>query len=299
MDKSRRGSATENRVYVSGLSAHAFADQDDTAGALVYADPPKRYDVSQQNPSGPTGPAVPPILAELLRASGLPQRRQALSFTLQRLGLSWLGYARMTCAGGRATPIALCSAHEDESWVRRYLAAQYWRIDPRLPAAASASLPLLWETQGLRQMGGQPASLTLLRFVADLEATGARAGITVSVPSGTGADRYFITLTSTTLQVESLYEVLQPATLLALAVHDFYSRYTVPPVHPAGPEGQVTPIQRRILQALRRGLSDKEIAAVVQTTRANVDYHMRKLRKRFSVQNRVQLLQVAQGLVPV
>jgi DNA-binding CsgD family transcriptional regulator len=42
-----------------------------------------------------------------------------------------------------------------------------------------------------------------------------------------------------------------------------------------------------------RGMGDKEISAALQMSQHNVDYHLRQLRKRFGVRNRMQLVQAA------
>lgn len=56
-------------------------------------------------------------------------------------------------------------------------------------------------------------------------------------------------------------------------------------------------VQRRILGCLLRGLSNKEIARDLILTSYNVDYHLKCLRKRFSVRNRAQLAGAAMSLL--
>lgn len=55
--------------------------------------------------------------------------------------------------------------------------------------------------------------------------------------------------------------------------------------------------QRQILHCLLRGLSNKEIARDLTLTSYNVDYHLKCLRKRFLVRNRVQLVGAARALL--
>jgi DNA-binding NarL/FixJ family response regulator len=52
--------------------------------------------------------------------------------------------------------------------------------------------------------------------------------------------------------------------------------------------------RHRILSCLAEGLSDKQIAARLDLSLSNVDYHMRQLRLSFGARNRVQLLRFAQ-----
>jgi len=58
----------------------------------------------------------------------------------------------------------------------------------------------------------------------------------------------------------------------------------------------LSPVQRDILQCLAGGLSNKEIARRLFLSSYNVDYHLKCLRKRFSVHNRVQLISAATTL---
>jgi DNA-binding CsgD family transcriptional regulator len=52
-------------------------------------------------------------------------------------------------------------------------------------------------------------------------------------------------------------------------------------------------VEQGILHCVRQGLIDKVIADRLGLTTHNVDYHLRKLRQRFGVRNRVQLVQAA------
>lgn len=56
---------------------------------------------------------------------------------------------------------------------------------------------------------------------------------------------------------------------------------------------ELSPMQKRILCCLADGLSNKEIARHLLLSPYNVDYHLKRLRRRFSVHNRVQLISAA------
>lgn len=56
------------------------------------------------------------------------------------------------------------------------------------------------------------------------------------------------------------------------------------------------PVQNDILRHVASGATDKEIARRLALTSYNVDYHLRRLRKRFAVHNRVQLVRAASAL---
>ena len=83
--------------------------------------------------------------------------------------------------------------------------------------------------------------------------------------------------------------------MLALCLEEFHR--TLPGVPAAGddegPLSDLSPMQAQILDLLSRGMGDKQIAARLDISRHNVDYHLRRLRKRFGARNRVQLMQAA------
>ncbi len=62
---------------------------------------------------------------------------------------------------------------------------------------------------------------------------------------------------------------------------------------------RLTPFERELLVGIAEGASDKEIGRRLDTSAHNVDYHLRKLRKRFGVANRIQLTYFAsaRGLI--
>jgi two-component system, NarL family, nitrate/nitrite response regulator NarL len=59
----------------------------------------------------------------------------------------------------------------------------------------------------------------------------------------------------------------------------------------------LSPVQGDILRCVAGGLSNKEIARNLFMSPYNVDYHLKCLRKRFSVRNRVQLTRAAMALI--
>lgn len=58
----------------------------------------------------------------------------------------------------------------------------------------------------------------------------------------------------------------------------------------------LSPLQHDVLRCLARGMADREISAHLRLSPHTVDYHLRRLRKRFGVHNRVQLILASRGL---
>jgi len=81
--------------------------------------------------------------------------------------------------------------------------------------------------------------------------------------------------------------------MLALCLHEFYSRYAQWPREEAPPQKNLSARQDQILHGLARGLTDREIAEALDLSMHGVDYHLRRLRECFNARNRVELVQAA------
>ncbi len=246
----------------------------------------------------------PALLARLLTADSPALRQSAVKTLLKLLGFDWLGYGRFSRSGDRPVPLSFCTTYAHPAWAERYFAESYHRVDPRLRCIPESGLPVLWTLDELEnEAQGLASHLHGLRtrFFDELRATGTRSGVMMALPGMPGRDRHFISLLSKLPGNDWMTDaVLGQVLTLALCLHEFYSRYAPAPPseRPGGAGAPLTPLQCEILAGLARGLPDKLIAAQLDLSLHNVDYHMRQLRKRFGVRNRLQLAQAAQGLVP-
>ncbi|WP_207889036.1 helix-turn-helix transcriptional regulator, partial [Pseudomonas sp. 100_A] len=69
---------------------------------------------------------------------------------------------------------------------------------------------------------------------------------------------------------------------LGLSVHRFAAPQLIASARERAAE-RLTPFERELLVGIAEGASDKEIGRRLDTSAHNVDYHLRKLRKRFGV----------------
>ncbi|MEW6707299.1 MAG: LuxR family transcriptional regulator [Pseudomonadota bacterium] len=241
----------------------------------------------------------PLLLAELVSAEGPEQRRRIVGRMLRTIDFDWLAYGRLLCLGGKVQPLSLCTTHVDEGWARHYCSQAYFDVDPRVHDAMQSSLPCGWTIEGLQdRVRHAPLRAPVRSFVADLADTGMRAGALLLLPGTGGHERHFVSLLSRkSTHAWNDGALLGQVLTLGLCLHEFYTRYTgLPSVE--GPDATLTPLQRKILAHLSRGASDKQIAYDLQLSSHAVDYHMRQLRRRFAVRNRVQLMQAAQAGSP-
>ena len=240
-------------------------------------------------------PDAPVSLTDLLAADSPDARHRIIARLLRETGYEWLAYGILERAGDGLRPVSLCTAHAHVDWVRRYCAQAYHEVDPRLAEAAASSLPRTWTLESLheRSLKTPPAS-ALRHFVADLGDTGMRSGVVFMLPGETERRRHFMSLMThvpgeRTMEGAPLGRVLT----LGLCLNEYYTRLNTPPGIPARSLDLLSAVQREILRLLGRGESDKRIAHLLRISSHTVDYHMRKLRSRFAVHNRVQLAQIS------
>lgn len=239
----------------------------------------------------------PRLLEALIDAGSDRRRRELVRAELQLLGFDEIGFGSLDISRGSPVVRSFCGEYADPAWIERYFARRYHEVDPRLRAIERSSLPCVWT---LNELARQPVALAqkadLCALVDDLHERGVTGGLMLALPALPGQARRFVSLLS---RGDSVPRVDDPSLgrvlMLALCLEEFHR--TLPSVQGAGDdEGAMTelsPMQAQILDLLSRGMGDKQIAARLDISRHNVDYHLRRLRKRFGARNRVQLMQAA------
>ena len=243
---------------------------------------------------------VPASLAGLLDATSEDERRNAIQQMLLSVGCDWLAFGALVPTGEGARLLSICTSHIDPNWIRRYCAEAYADIDPRLAQATRTSLPVSWTIEQITACADRtpPASRTR-RFAADLAATGMRGGTVLVLPGEPEGRRHFISLLAREPDRRLLAgELVGQVLTLSLGLHEYYTR-TDQSAEQFDPTASLTPIQREILGHVVRGESDKRIASHLRISAHAVDYHMRQLRSRFAVRNRVQLVQASRTFINV
>jgi DNA-binding CsgD family transcriptional regulator len=258
---------------------------------LLHDEPP-----FTQEPQGVAPRFRPTLLGDLLAADDAQQRRRVVQGMLHAMGFDWLGYGRFLQRGDRTLPLSFCISYANPRWAERYFCEGYHTVDPRLHDALHSNLPCVWSIDDLmdRAPAGAPRA-RLLRFIADMHDSGARSGVLYRLPGEPGQERHLVSLLSRTPGTRWIGDGLLGQVLtLALSLHEFYSRYTrAPNAAPLGVSVGLTRTQQEIVRCVARGMADKEISARLQMSLHNVDYHLRRLRHRFGVRNRMQLVQAA------
>jgi DNA-binding CsgD family transcriptional regulator len=171
---------------------------------------------------------------------------------------------------------------------------RYHEVDPRTLAARRGNLPLVWDLQQLRtqpsaELQSERTQEGLDGFIRTMREDGMRSGLmfAMAIPgtrlhafmSFTGQRRSRDWISSTTLE---------QALSIGISVHTIASQQLMSAARARTAEG-LTSFERELLLGIAEGASDKEIGRRLDTSAHNVDYHLRKLRKRFGVANRTEL----------
>ncbi|WP_183085108.1 helix-turn-helix transcriptional regulator [Trinickia fusca] len=251
---------------------------------------------------GPTGEPfggdrVSEIATDLAAAHSAHERKQLLRIALRTIGFDWFCYCRLTRLGemvNRARYFDLCSP---PGWAQRYVDQRYFDIDPRMAFACRHDWPLVWDHTSLAAEGQAfDASERMRLFLDDMNASGTRSGIAIGLVDPASLEHSVMIFSSVNATSEWINDrVIGQAYALGLGVHSFLvGRMSTSTQTPS-----LSDLQRRILNFTASGLSDREIAAQLNMSRSNVDYHMRQIRKKYGVLNRVQLAYLAGRLFVV
>jgi len=260
---------------------------------------PLRFEDEAGLPAARTaaGAAVPTPLARLLASANSEERQRTVSELAGAIGCDWLVYGRLAPEPEHPCPVPLYSVNADPQWIRRYADERYHEIDPCLHEAMRSWLPCTWTLAELqrRALASAPSS-RLRRLVADLAGTGMRGGVVLVLPGDSGGTRHVVSLLAREpsrrlVDGELLGEVL----LFGMCLHEYFRSHDVS-TKASEAVASLTPVQREILGHVARGESDKRIAHYLRISSHAVDYHMRQLRHRFAVHNRVQLAQASRGV---
>jgi len=234
------------------------------------------------------------LMARLLDAQDSAQRKQVVRGMLHEIGFEWLAYGRVSMQNDAPVPRMFFSSYAHSDWVGTYFQERLYEVDFRHRDASPSGLPRVWELdEVVHRSTAAGLGRGHQRFAEQLRASGVRSGVFMSLPSAGGVqERTVISLSSSASQRGWIVDsVLGQAVMLALCLHEYLS-LRMPEAQPPASEG-LSPMQREILRGLALGQSDKEIAYRLNLSAHTVDYHMRRLRQRFAVRNRVQLVHAA------
>lgn len=292
--------AAHDAVLSAGLCAQITSAALPVAGmsAVSAASTPGASRSLGASPSGGGWSVRPRLLEALSNAGSEHSRRELVRAELRLLGFDELGFGCVDISRGTPVVRSFCGHYADPAWVERYFSRRYQDVDPRLRAIERTSLPCVWTLQELaRQPVAAAQKADLCALVDDLHERGISGGLMLALPALPGQARRFVSLLRRGAMVHGLDDrALGQVLMLALCLEEFHATLpgaTAAALDDDAPGGELSATQAQILDLLSRGMGDKQIAARLDMSRHNVDYHLRRLRKRFGARNRVQLMQAA------
>lgn len=239
------------------------------------------------------------IATDLANAPSPHERKQLLQGALRTIGFDWFCYCRLTRLGqmvNRARYFDLCSP---PGWAQRYVDQRYFDLDPRMAFACRHDWPLVWDHETLRTESAIETGETserMHRFLEDADGSGIRSGIAFGLVDPNSLEHSVMIFSSVNATSEWIDDrVIGQAYALGLGVHAFLAGQMAS----TASTPTLSDLQRRILNFTASGLSDRAIAQQLNMSRSNVDYHMRQIRKKYGVLNRVQLAYLAGRLFVV
>jgi DNA-binding CsgD family transcriptional regulator len=240
------------------------------------------------------------IVADLRGAQTSEERERIVRSMLRTIGFDWLGYARITRIGDTFQKTLFFRTYKPPQWAKRYVNERYFEIDPRMQFACRYEWPFVWDLSYLVSAHYiDPRDARAKRFLDDAESAGLRSGVIFGLANPRGLEHTVISFSSTHPTKDWIADSIVGQTYaVGLSIHEFLTRHT----NPSDMDTvalDLSDLQRKILNFVICGLSDREIASHLNTSSHNVDYHLRQLRKKYNVQNRVQLAYIAGRLMVV
>ena len=235
------------------------------------------------------------IAAELGAARTAEERVRMIRGILNIMGFSGLGYAALKLDAHKQPEYAyLLRNYLRTDLLPQSLEGGYLLRDPHMRRAFESSRPHVWDMRSLvnasRKDGIDPP---LRRFFDGMRENGLASGLAFSLPIARTSLRALILFAGPPVHCEWITDsVIAQAIGLGLSLHQRCAAY-VQAICRQETTNALSQLQQRILGAVVVGMSDKAIAARLNTTVHNVDYHLRQLREKFGARNRSQLAYLA------
>ncbi|GBH28622.1 helix-turn-helix transcriptional regulator [Burkholderia vietnamiensis] len=256
---------------------------------VVWCDDVKLGEVAQ-----PNAPKLG-LADTLAQAPSTAARNRIVASLLHLTGFSTFAYFALEFSPERVESLYLHEAFPPATYRGDYVRHSHHDVDPRTLGARVCNMPIVWDLQQLRrehrERDGGPCvtSAALDGFLQTLPDDGMCSGIMYSMAVPGTRLHAFMSFTAPRRTREWITPTtIEQALSIGLSVHKFASPQLIATSRERAING-LTPFEQELLLGIAEGASDKEIGRRLDTSAHNVDYHLRKLRKRFGVANRIQL----------
>ncbi len=250
-------------------------------------------DAREREPAPEPTPCHAPRLgvADMLaRAQGAAERGRIVTSLLRLTGFATFAYFALEYAQERVDGLYLHEAFTPATYRGDYVRHRHHDVDPRTALARLSNVPVVWDLQQLRHAAPTQADADCVDgFLRTLRDDALCSGVMYAMPVPDTRLHAFMSFTAP----RRSRDWISPATLeqtlsIGLSVHRFASSHLIAASRTRAAD-RLNAFERELLLGIAEGASDKEIGRRLDTSAHNVDYHLRKLRKRFGVANRIQL----------
>lgn len=231
----------------------------------------------------------------LSSAQSEAERARIVSSLLHLTGFSTFAYFALEFTGDRVQRLFLHEAFTPSTYRGEYVQRHHFDVDPRTFGARMCSMPIVWDLRNLRQQGERHGLAlpdereAFADFLQTMRDDAMCSGIMYSMAMPGTRLHAFMSFTAPRRNRDWITAAtVEQALSIGLSVHKFGSPklITAAREHSAN---SLTAFEQKLLTGIAEGASDKEIGRRLDTSAHNVDYHLRKLRKRFGVSNRIEL----------
>lgn len=234
------------------------------------------------------------IAAALAGARTAAERNRMINGLLHLVGFSTFAYFALESHIDQVERLFLHEGFVPPTYRGDYVRQGYHEIDPRTLVARRANTPMVWDLYHLREQNVEPNIDTpehqaFNGFLSTMRDDGMCSGLMFAMPIPGTRLSAFMSFTAPRRSREWITAATVEQSLsIALSVHAFASPQLTAASRNCAANA-LTPFERELLIGIAEGASDKEIGRRLDTSAHNVDYHLRKLRKRFGVANRIEL----------
>ncbi|RKO04536.1 helix-turn-helix transcriptional regulator [Burkholderia mallei] len=239
-------------------------------------------------------------VAEMLAsARGTAECGRIATSLLRLMGFATFAYFALEFTRDDAECLYLHEAFTPAAYRGDYVRRRHHDVDPRMLGTRASSMPVVWDLRQLAREHAARGCDALDGFLRVMHDDDMCSGVMYSMPVPGTRVHAFASFTAPRRSRDWISSAtLEQVLSLGLSVHRFAAPQLIASARERAAE-RLTPFERELLVGIAEGASDKEIGRRLDTSAHNVDYHLRKLRKRFGVANRIQLTYFAsaRGLI--